>query len=195
MSFKKVDFSKEKIHEVIFEAETPNGKLFDVLLLITILASVIIVMLESVEALDQKYHQLFYFLEWSFTIFFTVEYALRIYCVYRPFKYVTSFFGVIDLLAILPSYLELVIQSQSAHYLATVRILRVLRIFRILKLTPYLAEANILTMALLNRETLKSFFKEHPSLFNALPAHVIFKGQNLKTALPITLFIGRGPHI
>ncbi len=137
---------REKIHEIIFEADTPLGKLFDVSLLVFIIASVLAVMLESVEHIDAKYHQLFYVLEWIFTIFFTIEYFLRLYCVYRPMKYATSFFGIIDLLAIIPTYIDLFLVG--THYLMVIRALRLLRVFRIFKLANFLKEGRIISSAL-----------------------------------------------
>lgn len=137
---------REKIHEVIFEADTPLGKIFDIALLVFIIGSVLAVMLESVENIDAQYHQLFYILEWIFTIFFTLEYILRLYCVYRPMKYATSFFGIIDLLAIIPTYLSLFLAG--THYLMVIRALRLLRIFRIFKLANFLKESRIISSAL-----------------------------------------------
>ena len=137
---------KEKIHEIIFEADTPWGKTFDVLLLIIISASVLVVMLESVEYLQERYELLFLYLEWAFTIIFTVEYLLRLYCVYRPMKYATSFFGIVDLLAIIPTYLSLLISG--SHYLLVIRALRLLRVFRIFKLGHYLQESEVIIRAL-----------------------------------------------
>ena len=116
---------REKIHEIIFEADTPWGKAFDVVLLILITASVLVVILESVGTLQAQYSQLFLILEWTFTIIFTIEYLLRLYCVYRPIRYATSFFGTVDLLAILPTYIGLLIQG--THYLLVIRALRLLR--------------------------------------------------------------------
>jgi len=138
---------KEKIHEIIFEADTPVGKAFDIILMIIILMSVLVVMLESVEQLDLKYGQIFFVLEWIFTIFFTIEYGLRLYCVYRPRKYATSFYGIIDLMAIIPTYLSLVITG--SHYLVVIRALRLLRIFRIFKLVKFLREGNTIVKALI----------------------------------------------
>ena len=106
---KKINPNRELIHEVIFEADTPFGKLFDILLLIFILGSVIVVMLESMEGINQEARDLFLILEWIFTIFFTIEYILRLYGTYKPIKYATSAFGIIDLLSILPTYLSLLI--------------------------------------------------------------------------------------
>ena len=137
---------REKIHEIIFEADTPWGKTFDILLLIVISASVLVVMLESVDFLQERYEEVFFYLEWAFTIIFTLEYLLRLYCVYRPLKYATSFFGIVDLLAILPTYMSLFISG--SHYLLVIRALRLLRVFRIFKLGHYLREGEVIIRAL-----------------------------------------------
>ena len=134
------------LHEVIFEADTPAGKGFDVLLIASILASVAAVMLDSVGAVRLAHGRLLSGIEWFFTLIFTIEYLLRLLCVGRPLKYVVSFYGVVDLLAIIPTYLSLVLPG--SHYLIVIRILRILRIFRILKLVPYLGEARLLMNAL-----------------------------------------------
>lgn len=138
---------KEKIHEIIFEADTPMGKLFDVILLILISASVLIVMLESVNYINVRYQELFFVLEWIFTILFTVEYLLRLYSVYRPLRYASSFFGIVDLLAILPAYLSLFFAA-GAQPLLVIRAFRLIRIFRIFKLGHFLNEGNTLLRAL-----------------------------------------------
>lgn len=145
---KKREFSiaREKLHEVIFEADTKAGKRFDVILLIAILASVIIVILESVPDYQAKYGTFFTALEWMFTLFFTVEYILRLYVVYRPIKYATSFFGMIDLMSILPAYLSLLFAGSQS--LMIVRGLRLLRVFRIFKLANFLVEGQIIVSAL-----------------------------------------------
>lgn len=137
---------KERLHEIIFEADTPLGKAFDVLLLAAIVASVLVVMLESVDELSLQYAGFFHAIEWVFTILFTVEYLLRLYCVHKPWRYATSFFGIIDLLAILPTYISLLTVGTS--YLMVVRVLRLLRIFRIFKLAQYLKESEIILRAL-----------------------------------------------
>jgi voltage-gated potassium channel len=137
---------RQKIHEVIFESDTKHGKIFDLSLFWAIIASVIVVMLDSVKSLNQQYHLFFNILEIFFTVIFTIEYISRIYVIKLPMKYVTSFMGVIDLLAILPSYLVLFIPG--SHYLITIRTLRLIRIFRILKLGRYLKEAQVITNAL-----------------------------------------------
>ena len=143
---KYINPKREKLHEVIFEADTKNGKLFDIVLLIAILASVIIVILESVPEYNDKYGLFFKITEWAFTIFFTIEYILRLYAVYKPMKYATSFFGVIDLLSILPTYLSLIFAGTQS--LMIVRGLRLLRVFRIFKLANFLVEGQIIVTAL-----------------------------------------------
>jgi voltage-gated potassium channel len=137
---------RARLHEIIFEADTPAGKLFDVVLIISIVLSVLIVMLDSVGPINTSYGQLLYFGEWFFTVLFTIEYFLRLYSVGRPLSYATSFFGIVDLLAILPTYLS--IFFPGTQYLIVIRILRVLRIFRVLKLVQYLGEARLLLQAL-----------------------------------------------
>lgn len=137
---------RKKLYTVIFEAETTGGKVFDVVLLVLILLSVLIVSLESIEELNEKYLPLFRFLEWSFTIIFTLEYLLRIYSTPRPLRYMTSFFGIVDLLAILPTYLSVIFLG--SHYLSVVRVLRLLRIARIFKMTRFINEGNVLSNAL-----------------------------------------------
>ncbi|KKH47876.1 ion transporter [Methanosarcina sp. 1.H.A.2.2] len=137
---------RNTLYTIIFEADTPAGKIFDEVLILTILLSIIVVMLDSVSNLAALYGGLFYFLEWIFTILFTVEYLLRLICVGRPLKYATSFFGIIDLLAILPTYLGLLLPG--GRYLLVIRSLRLLRIFRVLKLAQYLGEAELLMRAL-----------------------------------------------
>ncbi|MEE4266225.1 MAG: ion transporter [Desulfobacteraceae bacterium] len=137
---------KSRLHEIIFEADTPAGKLFDVLLILSIVASVLLVMLDSVSSIRQSYGDLLYLGEWVFTILFTIEYALRLYSVGRPLSYATSFFGVVDLLAILPTYLSIVFPG--TQYFLIIRILRVLRVFRVLKLVQYVREARVLMQAM-----------------------------------------------
>lgn len=137
---------RAKLHEIIFEADTPAGKLFDVVLIVVIILSVIAVMLDSVKAINENFGNILYIIEWIFTILFTIEYLLRLSCVGRPIGYATSFYGVVDLLAILPTYFSLVFPG--SQYLLVIRLLRVLRIFRVLKLVQYLAEAKLLGQAL-----------------------------------------------
>ena len=137
---------KNKLHTIIYEADTPMGKLFDVVLLILILVSVILVMLESVTSIDTHYHDLLYFGEWLITIFFTIEYILRIITVKKASNYIFSFYGIIDFLSTIPLYLSFILAGSNA--LLAVRALRLLRVFRILKITRYMGEANKLNKAL-----------------------------------------------
>jgi voltage-gated potassium channel len=138
---------REVLFEVIFEADTPAGKWFDIVLILCIALSVIAVMLDSVGSVRAKYAGLLLTVEWFFTILFTVEYIFRLLCVRAPIRYAVSFFGIVDLLAILPTYMSLLIFS--SRYLAVVRVLRVLRIFRVLKLGHHTKEATLLKKALL----------------------------------------------
>ncbi len=137
---------RDRIHEIIFEAETPAGKAFDILLLVMILLSVITVMLESIDRLSTRYGEVFLILEWIFTIIFTIEYLLRLYCVSYPRTYALSFFGVIDLLAILPTYLSMLVSG--TQYFVVIRAIRLLRIFRIFKLGHFLSEGYLIMDAL-----------------------------------------------
>lgn len=144
-TFKRDPF-KEYLHEIIFEADTPIGRAFDITLLVAILASLVVVMLESVDSISREYQIYFFWAEWFFTIVFTLEYLLRIYIIYRPSKYIFSFFGIIDFLAILPAYLSLFISG--SQYLLVIRGLRLIRVFRIFKLGHFLSEGQVITKAL-----------------------------------------------
>lgn len=135
-----------RLHSVIFEADTPAGKAFDIILLVLIAASVVVVMLESVNSIQVRYRDVLLALEWVFTIVFTIEYVLRLAIVKRPSAYAYSFFGVVDLLAILPTYLSLFVFGTQA--LTVVRAVRLLRVFRVLKLGHYLSESQIITESL-----------------------------------------------
>jgi voltage-gated potassium channel len=137
---------KEKLYIIIFQAHTPAGKWFDVILIVCILLSVIAVMLDSVRSVNRAHGTILYSVEWFFTILFTIEYILRLACVRTPMKYATSFFGIVDLLSVLPTYLSIAIAG--SQYLIVIRVLRVLRIFRVLKLVQYIREANLLIKAL-----------------------------------------------
>lgn len=137
---------RRRLYIIIFEADTPAGKAFDIVLLILILLSMVTVMLESVNSIKAKHAELLLTLEWVFTICFTVEYILRILSAGYPWRYIFSFFGIVDLLSILPSYLSLF--YHGTRFLTVIRGLRLLRIFRVLKLSRYLGEAQTLTKAL-----------------------------------------------
>ena len=137
---------RKRLHEIVFESETPTGRAFDVTLIALILISVVTVMLESLAWVRELYGSQLYVIEWGLTILFTIEYVLRFIAVKRPLRYALSFYGIVDLLAILPTYLSLLIPGTQA--LLIVRILRLLRIFRVLKLSEYTAEGRIITTAL-----------------------------------------------
>jgi voltage-gated potassium channel len=137
---------RARLHEVIFEADTPAGRAFDVALLAAILVSLVAVMLESIADVRREYGGLLRAVEWALTIAFTVEYALRLLAVDRPGRYARSFYGVVDLLAVAPTYLALVVSE--AHSLMVIRAIRLLRVFRILKLGQFLGEAQLLVTAL-----------------------------------------------
>lgn len=138
--------TRRRLHEIIFEADTPEGRLFDTALIVSIVMSVILVMLDSVASIRADWGGWLYAAEWLFTLLFTVEYGLRLFCVGRPLKYATSFYGIVDLLAILPTYFSILLPG--SQYLLVIRILRVLRIFRVFKLVQYLGEASLLMQAL-----------------------------------------------
>lgn len=142
---------RAKLHEIIYGTHTPTGKLFDIILLLVIIYSVIIVMLESVRDFDIKYHDFFNISEWIVTILFTIEYILRIICVKKPSKYIFSFYGIIDLLSTAPKYLSFFLVG--SQYLTAFRALRLLRIFRILKLVRFLGESNNLMRAIIASKT------------------------------------------
>ncbi len=137
---------RQHMHEVIFEADTPAGKAFDVVLLIVIVLSVVIVMLDSVQAINRQYRRPLQIAEWTITILFTVEYVARLICIGRPLRYVFSFYGVVDLLAVIPTYLSVFISGSQS--LLVIRALRLVRIFRVFKLSRYLTEARALVNAL-----------------------------------------------
>lgn len=137
---------KTKLYEVIYEADTPAGKTFDIILLILILVSIILVMLESVVEINNVYHSYFIWGEWIITVFFSIEYILRILSIKRPMVYIFSFYGIIDLLSTIPLYLSFFVVGTNA--LLAIRALRLLRVFRILKITRYIGESNKLAKAL-----------------------------------------------
>jgi voltage-gated potassium channel len=180
---------KETLYEIIFEADTRAGKTFDVALIATILASVLVVMMDSVASLREEYSNIFKLLEWVFTGLFTIEYILRLVSVKRPLKYAFSFFGVVDFLAILPTYLSLF--SPVMHYLLVIRILRILRIFRVFKLAHYIGEAGILIRALRSSGRKITVF-----LFTVLTLVVVFGSllyiiegeQNGFTSIPKSIY-------
>ncbi|MHC9538000.1 MAG: ion transporter [Vulcanimicrobiota bacterium] len=149
----KVQKSKEQskdwrysLHEVIYESDTFAGKAFDVSLIIAIILSIVVIILDSVASINTRHSVLLRTAEWIFTLLFTVEYILRIVCVRRPFSYIFSFFGIIDMLSVLPTYLSLLIPG--AQVFLVVRSLRLLRLFRIFKMIRFISEADTLGIAL-----------------------------------------------
>lgn len=137
---------QQKIHSVIFGTDTKAGKNFDIALLWAILFSILIIMVESVPSIQNDYGHILRIVEWAFTILFSIEYVARIASVKKPFRYIFSFYGLVDILSILPTYLSLFIAG--SHYLLIIRTLRLLRIFRIFKLARFIGEANVLKSAL-----------------------------------------------
>lgn len=146
MSLAKKRHWKSRLHEIIYEADTPAGKLFDIVLLIVIIASVMLVMLESVKSIDTKYHNILDALEWVITILFTIEYVARVITVKKPLNYIFSFYGLVDILSTIPKYISYFFGG--IHALAALRALRLLRVFRILKLARYLGASNTLIKSL-----------------------------------------------
>lgn len=148
---------QQTLYEVIFGTETRAGRMFDLVLIYAILASVLAVMVDSVGWLSLEYHSLLLTAEWVFTALFTLEYITRIYCSPKPWRYIRSFYGIVDLFSILPTYLMLIFPNVG--FLLVIRLLRVLRIFRILRLVRYLSEMNILMRAMLqSRRKILIFF-------------------------------------
>jgi len=148
---------KDRLNQIIFGTETPAGKAFDVVLIYAIIFSVVALMLDSVEHVATRFGLALVVAEWFFTLLFTLEYGLRLYCSPKPWRYVKSFYGVVDLLAVIPSYVSLVVPG--ANYMLMVRLFRVLRVFRVLKLARYLNEANTLVRSLLqSRRKIFVFF-------------------------------------
>src|SRR5690606_9119767 len=143
----KLDTIRQKIYIIIYGVNTPAGKLFDLALLFFIILSVVVIMLETIPNFDTRFHKELYVLEWIFTILFTLEYLLRIFCTKKPFKYIFSFYGIIDLLAILPMYFSFFFVGSNIF--SSIRTLRLLRLFRILKLVKFIEEATRLKIALL----------------------------------------------
>lgn len=137
---------KKNLYRVIFESNTPAGKSFDIALIITIILSIIVVMLDSVSYYNTLYGNIFYILEWIFTILFTTEYILRIVSVKNPIKYITSFYGIIDLLSIIPTFISILIPG--TQYLMFIRTLRLLRLFRVLKMVKYIEGSSVILRAL-----------------------------------------------
>lgn len=180
---------QHRLHEIIFEADTRAGKWFDVLLILSIVSSVLVVMLDSVTVVKARYGFFLYRAEWGFTLLFTLEYFLRLSCVRNPMRYALSFLGIVDLLAILPTYAGLLIPG--GQYFIVIRILRVLRIFRVFKLAPYVGEAAILIQALrASRRKITVFLMTILTLviiFGSL-MYMIEGAQNGFTSIPRSIY-------
>jgi voltage-gated potassium channel len=180
---------RARLHGIIFEADTPAGRTFDVLLLVAIVSSVIVVMLESVASVRTRAGPTLRALEWWFTILFTIEYLFRLASVHRPLRYAVSFFGIIDLLAILPTYLSLVLPG--AQSLLVIRLLRLLRIFRVLKLAEYLRESRTLAQALrASRRKIEVFLLAVVSIVVVVGAlmYVIEGEKHGFTSIPLSIY-------
>ncbi|ODP99020.1 ion transporter [Salinivibrio sp. ML323] len=177
------------LYTTIFGTETKHGKAFDLALIVMILASMVALMLESIASVHAKWSQWLYWIEWGFTGIFTVEYLLRLYCSPRPSAYARSFYGVVDLLAILPTYIAIFVPGTT--YLMVVRLLRVLRIFRVLRLMRFLEDSNILlrSMMLSSRKVMIFFFSVAilVTVFGAL-MYVIEGPENGFTSIPYAIY-------
>ena len=149
-------FQRERLHTIVFKTETIEGRRFDRILTVIILFSIVVVMLETVSEFHRTYWWIFFVLEWLFTVLFTIEYILRLYCARFPLRYATSFFGIVDLLSIIPSYLA--VFFVGAQHLLVVRALRLLRVFRIFKMGHFVSEGEIIINALRSSRTKISLF-------------------------------------
>ena len=180
---------RNKLHIIIFGTDTKAGRLFDIILLYAILISIIIVMLESVREISTHYNTELKFLEWTFTVLFTLEYLARILTSPKPSKYIFGFFGVIDLLSIIPTYLTIFIPG--SQYLIVIRGIRLLRVFRVLKLTRYMGESKILGQALWSsRRKIIVFLGVVLSLvvISGTMMYVIEGAQNGFTSIPRSIY-------
>ena len=180
---------REKMHEVIFEADTKYGTYFDAALLFSIVASKITVSLDSVESINSQYHKQLVFIEWFFTVLFTIEYFVRLYITRHSVEYATSFFGVVDLLAILPTYLSLIVPGTQS--LLIIRALRLLRVFRVFKLTRYVGEATVLGTAILESRSRIIVFLTTITILSFITGAgmYLFEGpQNGFTSIPQSVY-------
>ena len=189
MMKQKSELRRARLQEIIYESNTIAGKAFDVSLLVLILASILIVMLDSVEKWHRSYGHLFFILEWTFTILFTIEYFLRLISIKKPFSYVVSFLGIIDLLAIIPSYLS--IFFIGAQSLLVLRALRLLRVFRIFKLTHFLTEMQFLGVAVKGSLRKISIFMLIVLMLVVILGSIMYlveKGQNGFSSIPDSIY-------
>lgn len=178
-----------ELYDIIFEAETPAGKYFDLLLIVSIILSVIVVMLDSIGSVRNSHGQVLHDLEWFFTIIFTIEYFLRLLCVRNRIKYAASPLGIVDLIAIIPTYMSLFLPG--SQFLLVIRVLRVLRIFRVLKLVHYVSEAEMLARALrASRQKITVFLFTVLTLVIILGSlmYLIEGEENGFTSIPTSIF-------
>lgn len=180
---------RERWFHIIFGHDDTAGRRYDVLLIVAILCSIVVAVFDSVAQAHARYGEIFYLLEWVFTLAFTIEYVMRIVVVDRPWRYIRSFFGIVDLLAVLPTWISLVVAG--SHYLLVVRALRILRIFRILKLTRYVGEADLLWFTLIRaRRKVLVFFSVILTLvliFGAL-MYLIEGPEDGFTSIPTSMY-------
>ncbi|WP_083851671.1 ion transporter [Alcanivorax hongdengensis] len=173
-----MDTQRQRWRHIIFGTDTPAGQLFDQLLIIAIIASVAAVMLDSVAGIHERFGSWLYAAEWFFTILFTLEYVVRLWVSERPVRYARSFFGVVDLLSVIPTYLSLFVPG--SNYLLTIRALRVLRVFRVMKLAKFMGEANQLGLALVRTRRKIAVF-----MFSVVVVIIIFGSL---------MYVVEGPH-
>jgi voltage-gated potassium channel len=181
--------NRKKLHDIIFEADTPKGKLFDVILLWAIVLSVIVVMLESVPDIQAEYGTILRYIEYVFTALFTLEYILRIVAVKRKSGYIFSFYGLVDLMTILPTFLELFIPGATSF--SVIRVLRLMRVFRVLKLVGFIREASVLKTALWGaRKKILLFLGAILVLVTLLGTmvYLVEHGENGFTSIPMSIY-------
>ncbi len=180
---------REQVFDIIFGSESRIGKLFDVLLILAIILSVLVVMLDSIRVVREQWLVQLKILEWFFTLLFTMEYFLRLVCVDKPGRYASSFFGIVDLLAILPTYFAIFLPGSA--YMVVIRLVRILRVFRILKLGAYVGEAEILVQSLVaSRKKIEVFLYAILTLviiFGSL-MYVIEGEENGFTSIPRSVY-------
>ena len=180
---------KQRLYSIIFESDTAKGKLFDRTIIGLILISLLVVILDSVESISKRFDYFFTALEWTFTILFTIEYVARLYCAPQRLKYAFSFYGLIDLLSVIPTYLALLFPE--LHSLLDIRVLRLIRVFRIFKLTEYYSEYNDLTSAIIATKKKIFVFLTLVSmavLVMGTLMYVVEGAQNGYTSIPVGIY-------
>ncbi len=180
---------RQRLYVMVFQADTAAGRRFDTALLLIILCSLVVVVLDSINSIHRDYAKLLAYIEWGFTFVFAVEYGLRLYCSPKPLRYAFSFYGLVDLLAIVPGILA--IYYSDAQYLLIIRIIRMLRIFRILKLRPYLSQANYLLSALRgSKQKIIVFLVSVSTLVTVFGSlmYVVEGPENGFTSIPVSIY-------